>query len=148
MHHRRRRVVGIVRLQQRLTSRPYSDDGAAVVEFVLVGSLVVFLFLGVLQIGLLLHMRNVIVSSASEAVHTAARADGSCRDGVERFEQLVGEALSSSVTDGVRRPVLCGPDPDAAGVVRLQVHVELPLVFLPFGSVAVSSTAHAVQEGA
>ena len=147
MHHRRRRVDSVVRVEQRLTSARRSDRGAAVVEFVLVGSLVVFLFLGVLQVGLLLHMRNVVVSSASEAVHVAARADGSCRDGTVRFDQLVRETLSDGVADGVRRPIACAPDPDTTGVLRLRVEVDLPLVFLPFGSVGVSATARAVQEG-
>jgi len=129
--------------------RHASERGSAPVEFVLVGSLVVFLFLGVLQVGLLLHMRNVVVSSASEAARAAAYADATCRDGVTRFEQLVGDSLSERVSAGIRRPVRCGPDDEVPGfeVVRLTAQVDLPLVFLPFGSVSVTATGRAVKEG-
>ncbi len=147
MHNRRTRLGCVVPVRRHLTTTARRDDGSAPVEFVLVGTLVVFLFLGVLQLGLLLHMRNVVVASASEAARAAAHADASCRDGVARFEQLVGDSLSPAVLAGVRRPVRCGPDGDAPDVVRLTVDVDLPLVFLPFGSVSVTATGRAVQEG-
>jgi len=44
--------------------------GAAVVDFVFVTVLVVALFLLVLQVGLVLHVRNVLVSSAAEEPDT------------------------------------------------------------------------------
>ena len=136
-------------MRQRLNhvGRIGVDRGAAPVEFVLVGSLVVFLFLGVLQLGLLLHMRNVIVSSASEAAHAAAKADATCADGVARFEQLVAQSLAERVSAGIHRPVRCGPDESSAAIVRLSVDVDLPVVFLPFGEVTVSATARAIREG-
>lgn len=126
------------------------DAGSAPVEFVLVGSLVVFLFLGILQLGLLLHMRNVVVSSASEAARTAANADQTCADARDRFRELIADSLSSRVSDGIRPPIGCGPDEDRASgatLVRVDVDVDLPLVFLPFGSVSVSATGRAVVEG-
>ncbi|HVE98569.1 MAG TPA: TadE/TadG family type IV pilus assembly protein [Mycobacteriales bacterium] len=123
------------------------DRGSAPVEFVLVGSLVVFLFLGVLQLGLLLHMRNVVVASASEAARTAGNADRDCADAARRFDDLVASALSSRVVDGIRDR-RCTVDADAgASVVRFQVDVALPLVFLPFGSVSVTATGRALEEG-
>lgn len=115
----------------------------------MVGTLVVFLFLGVLQLALVLHMRNVVVSSAGEAARTAANADRDCSDGARRFDHLVRAALSSRVADGVRRRH-CGLDSSRSGlpVVRFEAEVDLPLVFLPFGSVAVTATGRAFAEGA
>ena len=147
MHDRRTRLRSVVRQRLSDAGRVALDRGAAPVEFVLVGTLVVFLFLGVLQLGLLLHMRNVIVSSASEAAHAAAKADATCGDGIARFEQLVAESLAERVSAGIRRPLRCGPDEASAAIVRLQVDVDLPLVFLPFGSVTVSATGRAIREG-
>ena len=123
------------------------DDGSAPVEFVLVGSLVVFLFLGILQLGLLLHMRNVVVASASEAARTAGNADRDCADGAARFAQLLTAALSTRVADGITEQ-RCGPDPAARHIVRFEADVDLPLVFLPFGSVTVVATGRALEEGA
>ena len=60
------------------------DRGSAVVEFVLVGTLLVALFLGVLQLGLYLHMRNVVVASLAEGAREAANADRDCADGTAR----------------------------------------------------------------
>ncbi len=114
------------------------------------GSLVIFLFLGILQLGLLLHMRNVVVSSASEAARTAANADRTCADARVRFHDLVAGSLSARVSDGIRTPIDCGSVDDAvsgAVLVRVDVDVDLPLVFLPFGSVSVSATGRAVKEG-
>ncbi|HVE62497.1 MAG TPA: TadE/TadG family type IV pilus assembly protein [Mycobacteriales bacterium] len=131
-------------------ARPRDDVGSAPVEFVLVGSLVIFLFLGILQLGLLLHMRNVVVSSASEAARTAANADRTCADARDRFRRLVHDSLSTRVSDGIRTPIACGPDGDpasGAALVRIDVDVDLPLVFLPFGSVSVSATGRAIKEG-
>jgi len=150
VHDRRTRLRRVVRQRLRLAAAPReSDGGSAPVEFVLVGTLVVFLFLGVLQLGLLLHMRNVVVSSAVEAAQAAARADAGCGDGVERFERLVGDALSTRVAAGIGRPVQCRVEVDPSGlpIVRLTARVDLPLVFTPFGSVSVTATGRAVREG-
>lgn len=147
MHRRRQRLRGVLRRDLTVPPRPH-DAGSAPVEFVLVGSLVVFLFLGVLQLALLLHMRNVVVASASEAARTAANADRDCVDGARRFDELLRSALSSRVADGVRRRD-CGLGQVAGGasVTWFAAEVDLPLVFLPFGSVTVEATARAVREG-
>jgi Flp pilus assembly protein TadG len=42
------------------------DEGAAVVDFVLVTVLLLMLFLLVLQVGILFHVRNVLIESAAE----------------------------------------------------------------------------------
>lgn len=51
------------------------DDGSSVVEFTLVSVLLVGLFLGILQVALVLHTRNVLVSAAQEGARYAANAD-------------------------------------------------------------------------
>jgi hypothetical protein len=54
---------------------PARDDSGAAVEFVLVGVLVCALFLGILEIGLALHVRNTLVACAAEGARYAANAD-------------------------------------------------------------------------
>ena len=121
------------------------DDGSAVVEFVLVGLLVVTLFLGVLQVALYLHLRNVVVASLAEGAREAANADRDCVDGVARAYDLVAGAVGTRVADGL--DVTCDAvERDGVPLVRLRLRGPLPLLFPPVGSVAVDATAHAFEE--
>ena len=64
------------------------DDGSAVVEFVLVGTLLTLLTLSVLQLGLALLVRNTVLDAASEGARYAALADNDLPDGVARTRDL------------------------------------------------------------
>jgi hypothetical protein len=112
-----------------------------VVEFVLVGVLVVTLFLGVLQVGLYLHLRNVVVASLAEGAREAANADRDCADGAARADDLVRRSVGARVADGLAYDCAEGD------VVALRVRGALPLLFPPVGAVAVDATAHAYEEG-
>ncbi len=120
--------------------------GAAVVDFVLVTVLVVALFLLVLQVGLVLHVRNVLVSSAAEGARYAANADRTPGDGVARAKQAVAQALSPSLADRMTytpsETTLKG-----AQVVEITVTGPLPVVFLPAGPLHLTVHGHALEEG-
>ncbi|HEV2890566.1 MAG TPA: TadE/TadG family type IV pilus assembly protein [Frankiaceae bacterium] len=132
-------------------ARTASDDGAAVVEFVLVGVLLLTLFMGIAQVGLYLHMRNVIVASLAEGAREAANADRDCADGVARARDLVRDAIGDKVADGLTfdvPPDGCETTTDGGAVlVRVRAHGPLPLLFPPIGSVGMDATAHAFKEG-
>jgi Flp pilus assembly protein TadG len=118
------------------------DDGAAAVEFVLVGMLVVALFLGVAEVGVYLHLRNVVVASLAEGAREAANADRDCADGVDRARDLVAQAAGNDVAGGLTF------DCDVAdGVVAVRAYGALPLLFPRVGAVAIDATAHAIEEG-
>ena len=78
---------------------PAGDRGAAVVEFTLVSVLVVFLFLLVMQVGLVLHARNVLVSAAQDGARLAANADRSASDGVARTTQSIAGSLGPGTAE-------------------------------------------------
>ena len=127
------------------------DSGAAVVEFVLVGIVLIMLFMSIMQVGLYLHMRNVVVASLAEGAREAANADRDCDDGVDRARELVRGAIGSRVADGLTfevPPDGCEVTSDG-GVVLVQVRARgpLPLLFPPVGSVGMNATAHAIKEG-
>jgi Flp pilus assembly protein TadG len=127
-----------------------ADDGAAVVEFVLVGVLLITLFMAILQVGLYLHMRNVVVASLAEGAREAANADRSCDDGVARARDLVANAIGRKVADGLTFDVPAGGcEVTENGVLLVQVraHGSLPLLFPPVGSVSMNAVAHAIKEG-
>lgn len=116
-------------------------------EFTLVSTLLVALFLGVLQLGLTLHTRNVLVSAAQEGARYAANADRTPAEGVLRTRQAIGEALGAGMRDRMTvtpLPVdLSGPAP----VVGMQVSGPLPVLFLPAGPVRLTVRGHALEEG-
>lgn len=69
------------------------ESGSAVAEFVMVGALLTILTLSVLQLGLVLLIRNTVLDAAAEGARFAALADNGLADGVERTSQLVTVAL-------------------------------------------------------
>ena len=105
------------------------DRGAAVVEFALVSALVVFLFVAVLQLGFALHIRNTLISCASEGARLGARADAAPSDGTARTRELIAGALSPAYA----RDVTAGlGQVDGVEVVVVRVQAPLPVIG-PFG---------------
>jgi Flp pilus assembly protein TadG len=136
------------------------DDGAAVVEFTLVTMLLVVVFLGILQVGISLHMRNVMVASAAEGAREAANANRDYRDAADIACSLIEKSLSRKVhgtgegqvecyADLVSRPVR---DPETGRtsdveLVEVQVRGSLPVLFSPIGSIPFRAAGHAFLEG-
>jgi Flp pilus assembly protein TadG len=123
-----------------------SDErGSAVVEFTLVSVVLVGLFLGVLQVGLVLHVRNTLVACAAEGARYAANADRDLADGEARTAALIVESLSADSAGEVSSRYVT-----TAGVqlVEVRVTTTLPL----FGWLGVDRgltvSGHAVEEGA
>ena len=72
-----------------VSDRPV-DDGAAAVDFVLVGTLVTLLFLAVIQLGIDYHVSNVLASCVAEGARYGANADVASADaGAERANELI-----------------------------------------------------------
>ena len=77
----------------------HADEGNSTVEFSLVSVLLVGLFLAVLQLGFVLHTRNVLVASAQEGARYGANADRGTADAGARTREVVAGALSPTVAD-------------------------------------------------
>jgi Flp pilus assembly protein TadG len=109
----------------RRPATPADDGGSAPVEFVLVGGLLTLVTLSVLQLGLVLHVRNTALDAASEGARFAALADADLDRGRARAVELLTTALGPSYGEGVS--VAYG---DAAGqpTVVMSVRVPLPIV--------------------
>jgi TadE-like protein len=120
-----------------------AERGSAIVEFTLVSVILVVLFLAILQLGLVLHVRNTVVASAAEGARYAANADRDLGDGESRTRELI----VSSISDRYARDV-SARHALRAGVTLVEVRVRttFPLVGLlgPSGSLEV--TGHAVEE--
>lgn len=70
-----------------------ADRGSAPVEFVLVGVLLTFLTLAVLQLALALHVRNTVLDAAAEGARYGALADNEPRDAAPRTIELISTAV-------------------------------------------------------
>lgn len=120
------------------------EAGSAVVEFVMVGGLVMVLFAGLLQLAVALHVRNTLIDCAAEGARFAAMADRSLDAGAQRAEDLAAMSLSAAL--GVRaeaREIVL----DGVAVVEIRVEARLPVLGLLGPAGALEVTGHALQEG-
>lgn len=103
------------------------EAGAAVTDFALVSVLLLALFLAVLQLGLALYTRNVLISCAAEGARLGARADALPGQGVARTEELVSASLSPRYARSVssRERVV-----DGVRVVEVRVVAPVPVLGL------------------
>ena len=103
------------------------EDGAAVADFAMVSGLLALLFVAVLQLGVALHVRNTLISCASEGARLGARADATPADGVARARLLISRSISTSYA----RDVSAGTETvDGVQVVVVRVHAPLPVIGL------------------
>ena len=123
--------------------RCVGDRGSAAVDFVLVGGLVTVLFLGVLQLGLALHVRTLLIDSAAEGARLGARLDSGPGDATARTADLITAALSDRYARDVVTSVV---DVDGAQMIEVRVRAPMPVIALlgPSGSLEVR--AHALAE--
>jgi Flp pilus assembly protein TadG len=81
---------------QRLRRALGDESGSSPVEFVLVGGLLTLLTMAVLQLGLVVYVRNVVHDAAVEAAFHAALADTSLEDGADRARDIISRAVGSA----------------------------------------------------
>lgn len=124
--------------------RPRDDTGAAAVEFVLVTLLVLALFLLVVQVGLVLHTRNLLVAAAAEGARYGANADRTDSDGAVRALQVVDQSLPGRIADSADARAVPRADP---AVVDIEVSSDLPVLVFRVGAVRLTVHGHALAEG-
>lgn len=126
-----------------MARRERPERGAAVVDFVLVLLVLVPLVLGILQVALVMHVRNTLASAAAEGARYAAAERATSADGVARTRQQIEDAIAGRFADDVTvRRVLVGGVPTIEVVVRAKV----PALGLGGPSVDLVVEGHAVQE--
>ncbi|MHB8187234.1 MAG: TadE family protein [Dermatophilaceae bacterium] len=101
------------------------ESGSAVADFAMVSGLLSLLFLAVFQLGLALHIRNTLISCASEGARYGARADATSQDGVARASQMIRASLGDRYADNVTAMTTT-----VGGVQVVQIRVQAPLPVL------------------
>lgn len=122
------------------------DAGAAVVEFALVSVLLIFLFLGIVQVALLMHVRDVLVADAAEGARYAANRGVGLAGGVDRCEQFVYESLSAALVGPTTCQARWALGADGLRLAEMTVDAEVPLTVLPFGHVHLAVLGRAIAE--
>ena len=125
-------------------ARGSGEQGSAVAEFTMVAALVVALFLGVVQVALVSHVRTLLIDAAAEGARIAARADRGPEDAVDRTRQLIAASLADRFARDVTARTV---ERDGVPVVEVTVSAPLPVVGLlgPAGLLTVAG--HALEEG-
>jgi Flp pilus assembly protein TadG len=121
----------------------HNERGSAVVDFVLVMMVLIPLVLGILQVALVLHVRNTLTAAASEGARYGATLDREPDDGAARTRSAIQGALADRFArdiTAVGEPVSGSPG------VRVTVHAEVPALGLWGPGMSITATGHAVEE--
>ena len=116
------------------------ERGAAVVDFVLVSALLTLFFMAIIQLTLVLHVRNTLIDAAASGARYGTLADRSAADARDRTAQLISVALNPDFAKDVSTS-----ETSYQGVPTLEVTVRAPLPVLgligPRGSLEVKGHA-------
>jgi Flp pilus assembly protein TadG len=119
------------------------ERGAAVVDFVLVLVVLVPLVLGILQVALVMQVRNTLAAAASEGARVAAAADRGPGDGAAATREQIGDAIAGRYAEDVSvRSVSI----DGAAAVEVVVRARVPALGLGGPSIEVEVAGRAVEE--
>lgn len=124
-----------------------TDDGSAVVDFALVGGLLSLLFLSIVQLGLVVHVRNTLIDCAAQGARYGARAGRAPTDGIPRTRELVAAELSPGYAARLSDVSATVVERSGVQAVEVRVSAPLPLVGLlgPAGQLSVQGHAFAEQ---
>lgn len=104
------------------------EAGSAPADFVLVGSFLTVLFLGIVQLTLVLHVRNTLVDAASSGARYGALADRGLLDASGRAAELANAALGTPFGADVTATRVVSAD----GISLLEVRLRAPLPLVGF----------------
>jgi Flp pilus assembly protein TadG len=120
-----------------------NERGSAVVDFVMVSMLVVPLFLGILQVGLFLYVRNTVTAAASEGAHYAAVLNREPADGEARTKELVDGVVRNELIDSITGEAT---DVDGQPGVEVVVEAHMPPLGLWGPGIKFHVEGHAIKE--
>lgn len=98
------------------------ERGSAVVDFVLVGGLLTMFFLAIIQLTLVLHVRNTLIDAAASGARYGTLADRGAADAEERTRTLIVTALNPGFAGQVSTSEVT-----VQGLRTLEVTVRAPM---------------------
>jgi Flp pilus assembly protein TadG len=99
-----------------------TERGSAVVDFVLVGGLLTMFFLAIVQLALVLHVRNTLIDAAASGARYGTLADRGAADAAERTANLIGIALNGEFAQDISTAEV-----SFQGMRTLEVTIKAPV---------------------
>jgi hypothetical protein len=106
----------------RTTDSSWRERGSAVIDFVLVGGLLTMFFLAIIQLALILHVRNTLIDAAASGARYGTLADRNADDARNRTGSLIEGALNQDFAQDVTTAEVT-----FQGLRTLEVTVKAPL---------------------
>ncbi|HEV7168915.1 MAG TPA: TadE family protein [Micrococcaceae bacterium] len=125
-----------------MSSQP-DESGSAVVDFVLVGALLMVIFLAIIQLALVLHVRNTVVDAASSGAWYGSLADRGPEDARARTQQLIADSLSP---DYARDVAVTEEDFRGVRTLKVTVHTPFPVIGLIGPNTTMEISGHAALQ--
>lgn len=119
------------------------EGGSAVVDYVLVMMLLVPLVLGIVQLGLVLHVRNTLTAAASDGARAASPLGAVPQDGADRASDLVRTTLADRYAEDIRASLTTTAGSPA---VQVRIRAQVPALGLFGPSVPLEVRGHAIRE--
>ena len=101
------------------------------------------LVLGIVQVALILYVRNTLGSAASEGARYAATLGHTGSDGVARTQAQLRGAISDEYAEDV---AASATTIDGAPAVQITVHARVPALGLGGPAIELTVTGHAIRE--
>jgi hypothetical protein len=101
------------------------------------------LFLAIMQVALVLHVRNCLVAAASEGARYAATVDRGPGDGAQRTRELIESSLADRFAEDV---TAAQTQVDGYPGVEVDVHAQVPSLGLWGPAISLHISGHAVEE--
>lgn len=119
------------------------ERGAAVPEFVLVLLVLLPLVFGLVQVGLVLHVRTTLTAAASEGARSGSPLGAGPREAEERTRHLIETTLAERFAQEVAaEPVVI----DGVPAMAVTVRAEVPALGVAGPAVPLSVSAHAIRQ--
>jgi len=107
----------------------------------MVGTLLLIMFLALVQLALTLHVRNVLIDSAVQGALLAARSEPSA--GRERTQALISEELAETYAEEVS---VRSVERSGVSTIEVEVRAPVPVVGLIGVGRTLRVTGHALAE--
>ncbi|MGG5173696.1 TadE/TadG family type IV pilus assembly protein [Pseudarthrobacter sp. J1763] len=120
-----------------------SERGSAVVDFVLVGALLTMFFLAIIQLTLVLHIRNTLIDAAASGARYGTLADRGPADAVQRAKDLTTSALNADFAQDV---TVSETEYQGVRTMEVRISAPLPVIGLIGPSAALEVTGHAAVQ--
>ncbi|MSR99245.1 pilus assembly protein [Arthrobacter sp. BL-252-APC-1A] len=107
----------------------------------MVGALLTVIVVAIVQLALVLHVRNTLIDAAASGARYGTLADRSPQDGLERTRQLISGSLSEGFAQDISYSRTVEP---GAPMLQMRVRAPLPLIGLigPRGGIEVTGHAY------